>query len=52
LLVLGTSLEVWSGRAHQRGLPIVIVNHGGTRADHLATVCIDGNVGDVLRQLG
>lgn len=41
LLVLGSSLTVMSGlrfvrRAHARGVPVVIVNRGATRADSLA----------------
>lgn len=56
LLILGTSLAVYSGfrfarRAHERGLPIHVVNAGPTRADVLATSRIDGRVGDVLPRL-
>jgi NAD-dependent SIR2 family protein deacetylase len=56
LLVLGTSLEVWSGRrfveaAAKRGLPIIIINRGPTRSDHRATVRIDGSVAEALRAL-
>jgi NAD-dependent SIR2 family protein deacetylase len=40
LLVVGTSLEVFSAyrfvnHAHQRGMPIAIVNFGETRAERL-----------------
>lgn len=56
LLVLGTSLEVYSGRrfvmaAAQRGLPVVLVTRGATRADDLVTVKIDGAVGEAVVQL-
>jgi NAD-dependent deacetylase sirtuin 4 len=56
LLVLGTSLEVYSGRrfvmaAASRGLPVVLVTRGPTRADDLVTVKIDGAVGQALEQL-
>jgi NAD-dependent SIR2 family protein deacetylase len=53
LLVLGTSLEVYSGRrfvmaAVSRGLPVVLVTRGPTRADDLVTVKIDGAVGEAV----
>lgn len=53
LVVLGSSLHVFSGRrfvkqAHQRGIPIVIVNRGETRGDPLATLKIDAGCVDVL----
>jgi NAD-dependent SIR2 family protein deacetylase len=53
LLVAGSSLAVNSGmrlvqRAERRGLPIVIVNRGETRADARATVKIDAGTTDVL----
>ncbi len=53
LVVLGSSLHVFSGRrfvkqAHERGIPIVIVNRGETRADGLATVKLDAGCADVL----
>ena len=53
LLVAGSSLTVWSGfrfvkRAHERGIPIGIVNIGPTRGDDLATVKVERKVGDVL----
>lgn len=46
LLVLGTSLAVFSGfrfarGAAERGLPIVVINQGPTRADELAALCVD-----------
>jgi len=55
LLVAGSSLTVWSGfrfvkRAFERGLPIAIVNIGPTRGDELATVKVEGECGDVLRE--
>jgi len=53
LLVAGSSLTVWSGfrfvkRAHERGLPIAIVNIGPTLADELASVKVERNVGAVM----
>jgi NAD-dependent SIR2 family protein deacetylase len=53
LLVAGSSLMVYSGfrfvrQAHEAGLPIAIVNRGRTRGDDLATVKVEGDVGDVL----
>jgi NAD-dependent SIR2 family protein deacetylase len=53
LLVAGSSLTVWSGfrfakRAHERGVPLAIVNIGPTRADDLATVKVEARVGEVL----
>lgn len=56
VLVVGSSLTVFSGyrfvkRAHERALPIGIVNLGPTRADALATLCIDGRAGTVLPSL-
>lgn len=46
LLTAGTSLTVMSGlrfvrRAHQRGIPVVILNRGETRGDPLATHTVD-----------
>ena len=56
LLVVGTSLEVFSGRrfveeASRRKWPIVVVNMGPTRSDALATVRIDGPTGAALPAL-
>lgn len=56
LLVIGSSLHVWSGyrfavRAHELGKPVVIINQGETRADHLATIKLDANCGDVMEML-
>lgn len=53
LVVLGSSLHVFSGRrfvkqAHTRGIPIVIVNRGATRADDLATLKLDAGCAEVL----
>lgn len=49
LLVLGTSLAVFSGwrfvrRAHDRALPIVIVNRGPTRGDPQASAKLDADL--------
>lgn len=56
LLVAGTSLTVNSGkryvrRAVRNRIPVVIVNHGTTGSDHLATVKVDARVGVFLRSL-
>jgi NAD-dependent SIR2 family protein deacetylase len=56
LVVLGSSLHVFSGRrfvkqAHQRGIPVVIVNRGATRGDPLATLKIDAGCAEVLAQV-
>ena len=56
LLVAGSSLTVWSGfrfvkRAHERGLPIAIVNIGPTRGDELATVKVERKVSEALTAL-
>jgi NAD-dependent SIR2 family protein deacetylase len=53
LLVVGSSLMVYSGRrfvdgAAKQRKPVIILNKGGTRSDHLATVRIDGALGEVL----
>lgn len=54
LLVLGSSLAVWSGlrfvkQARARDIPVVIVNRGATRGDELADVKIDAGVTETLR---
>lgn len=53
LLVLGTSLAVFSGyrfvkRAHERAIPVAIVNRGPTRGDPLATLRLDGALAEIL----
>jgi NAD-dependent SIR2 family protein deacetylase len=53
LMVVGSSLTVWSGfrfarRAHERGIPIAIVNIGPTRADDIATLKVEEECGEVL----
>src|SRR5204862_3570628 len=55
LLVVGSSLTVYSGfrfvrRAHERGLPIAIVNIGPTRGDELATIKAERECGDALTE--
>lgn len=55
LLVAGSSLTVWSGfrfvkRAHERGIPIAIVNIGPTRGDDLATLKIEAECGEALEE--
>ena len=56
LVCIGTSLMVYSGyrfckAAHEAGTPVVIINKGVTRADDLASVKLNGDCADVLRQL-
>jgi hypothetical protein len=34
--------------AHKQGLPIVIVNRGQTRGDHLATIKLDAGCAETL----
>jgi len=53
LMVAGSSLMVYSGfrfvrLAHELGLPIAIVNRGRTRADDLAELKVEGDVGALL----
>ncbi|MGW6727798.1 NAD-dependent protein deacetylase [Nocardia sp. NPDC055029] len=53
LLVAGSSLTVMSGlrfvrRAAKNGVPVVIVNRGGTRGDDLATVRISAGCSETL----
>ena len=56
MLVAGSSLMVYSGyrfcrAAADSGVPIVIVNRGLTRADDLARVKVDAEVGAALEQV-
>ncbi|MBC7794649.1 MAG: NAD-dependent protein deacetylase [Clostridia bacterium] len=56
LLVVGSSLAVFSGyrfvkAAHERGVPVAIVNRGVTRGDPQATLRVDGAAGAVLTEL-
>ena len=56
LLVLGSSLTVMSGfrfvrHAAKRGVPVVIVNRGSTRADDLATVKLHHGTTPFLTEL-
>ena len=55
VLVSGSSLMVWSGfrfvrEAARRGLPIMAINRGRTRADELITHKIDDDCGRLLDQ--
>lgn len=55
MLVAGSSLMVYSGfrfarMAAQAGLPLAIVNRGRTRADALAQLKVEDDVGDVLAE--
>ncbi|HEX2658729.1 MAG TPA: NAD-dependent protein deacetylase [Polyangia bacterium] len=56
LLVVGSSLAVYSGwrfvrGAAERGVPVAVVNLGGTRADGICTLHVDAKAGDVLPRL-
>jgi NAD-dependent SIR2 family protein deacetylase len=56
LLVLGSSLEVFSGRrfvlrATRDAKPLAVVNMGPTRADTVARLKIDGQLGEVIPRL-
>ena len=56
LLVAGSSLTVFSGYRFVRhaaalGMPIAIINRGGTRGDDLATVKVDGGCSELLALL-
>ncbi|HST43946.1 MAG TPA: NAD-dependent protein deacetylase [Luteimonas sp.] len=53
MLVVGSSLMVYSGyrfarMAGERGLPLAILNRGRTRADDLATLKVDADIGTAL----
>jgi len=53
LVVLGSSLTVMSGRrfvlhATKIGLPVAIVNQGATRSDAVATITVDGPLGQIM----
>lgn len=55
MLVAGSSLMVYSGfrfarLASEAGKPLAILNRGATRADALATLRLDGEVGATLQQ--
>ena len=56
LLVVGSSLMVYSGfrfadYAHRQGKPVLAINHGVTRADHLLELKIEGECGAILERL-
>lgn len=56
LLVVASSLTVYSGyrfaeQAHRLGKPVVAINEGTTRADHLLSFKIEDDCGKVLEQL-
>lgn len=56
LLVLGSSLEVYSGRrfvdaAHKRAMPVVVVNQGKTRVDDTVTVRVFADVSRAMTRL-
>lgn len=56
VLIVGTSLMVYSSfrfvrRAHARGVPIVAINQGKTRADDLIQAKAQGNCADLMPQL-
>jgi NAD-dependent SIR2 family protein deacetylase len=56
LLVVGSSLMVFSGYrfaryAHEKGIPVVAINRGVTRADNLLTLKIERDCGEVLGEI-
>ena len=56
LLIVGSSLTVFSGyrfviRARERGMPVVVVNLGPTRADGDAVVKLEARAGEVLPEM-
>lgn len=56
LLVVGSSLQVtpaaWLPEmAHQRGIPVIIVNDEPTPLDHLARVIVRGRAGNILPRI-
>ena len=56
LLVLGTSLTVFSGRrfvlrASRDGVPVAIVNDGATRGDDVASLKLAAPLGETLAAL-
>jgi len=56
LLVLGSSLQVWSGfrfarAAHQEGVPVVSVNIGPNRADEFLTLKVEERCSKLLGEL-
>ncbi|XP_024053817.1 NAD-dependent protein lipoamidase sirtuin-4, mitochondrial [Terrapene carolina triunguis] len=53
MLVAGSSLQVYSGyrfalAAHEKKLPIVIINIGPTRSDHFASMKLNSRCGELL----
>lgn len=56
LLVIGSSLMVYSGfrfveHAHRRGKPVMAINQGKTRADHLLETKVEQDCGEFLHAL-
>lgn len=56
LLVVGSSLMVYSGyrfaeHAHRLGKPVIVINLGITRADHLLSLKIEEECGSVLSDM-
>ncbi len=56
LLVVGSSLMVWSGyrfveHAHRRGKPVMAINLGKTRADHLLDAKVEQDCDEFLHLL-
>ena len=56
LLILGSSLTVFSGRrfvygAEKRSMPVAVVNIGPTRADEVALVKVEGQLGQIVPEL-
>ena len=56
LLIAGSSLMVYSGyrfarRAHEKGIPVVAINRGVTRADAILSFKIEQDCGPVLEEV-
>ena len=56
LLVIGSSLQVWSGYrfarlAVEQSIPVALLNMGVTRADELAALKVHGDCSDILPQV-
>ena len=56
MLIAGSSLMVYSGyrfarRAHEKGIPIVAINRGVTRADHFLTMKLEQDCGPMLEAI-
>lgn len=56
MVVVGSTLTTWSGyslalRAKEAGRPVVVIGVGGTRADHISDLRVEGQLESVLPAL-